>query len=1047
MRLLFALMGCLLHVSLSYASRTLDQYDVRNFTDENGLPQNSVNQIIADSSGFLWLATEIGLVRYDGYKFKTYDKANLPFPVERFRRFTNASPDQGIYAIAFPGKLIRLQNGRVLHDTLGQLSQLDLINTSGGLRGPGELPTAAQILSNHKTYAVIEAGRGRYYVYHDQKLHYFQKGKRASILPFEGAMSFDAPDGDGSRFMWSNANTNELNYHNFFTVDGILFYHVAGLGTHFVAVRQLTSGGNRRLVLSGEIERAPGFDKEKGKTRIIWNAVNQQAFAYLNRRFYVIRFTDGKLHTQLILKDFDLNKNYIRTAYYNPADGSIFLGSTVKGLFVIRPKSFETLLMPGEKSDNTFYSLVNYGKSAVITPQGYVMEPGSAGRQITLIKESDQVNKYMMLKDRDGNLWVSQRNTLYKLSQDGKHLLSRWKFSEQPAKIFEASDGGVWVGSRTGTISYIPYGKSLHPRPEVVTRLPNVEISWFQPNGPNRLWVGTSSGLYSFDVRSKKLTSVKQLEKKIIRSIYTAGNNAFLITTYGDGLHLIENGKVTKLASDQNRFLDYAHCILEDPEGFFWISSNKGIFKTRKKDLFAYAHNSLPTVLYVYYDKADGFLTNEFNGGCQPCGLWIGDGIATFPSLSGMVWFRPGDVVDSALDRPFIFEEFNVDGKEIPVRDSIQLPYNFGQFCLMVAGAYFGNSNNLNFQYHLTREGEKPGPWLNVDKKKGVSVYRLSPGDYTFTVRKITGFGSRQIHKTLYINVQAPAFSSWGYILATSLVVVGLLAGIIRWRTYYLTEQNRGFTKKVADQTHELTTAMDELRETDTKLVKQFQIQSMIVGVVSHDIRSPLKFLSSSTQKLYQDVQREFPDFPYLKTGKLIWQSADQVLTLTENLLKLIKLMLSESEIAVEKVNVNEILRAKCEFFTEIARNNETVIEIMLTEDLIVETNHQMLDIIIHNLLDNAVKSTFKDTIQLSAIRETSPDCVCIVVADTGDGMPVEIARWLSEPGFGDVPSPEIPGVGFGLIIVKEFSRLLNIPVVAGTTNMGTIVQLLVPAG
>lgn len=1045
-------MGCILHISLCCASQILDQpaqYQIHNYTDENGLPQNSVSQIVADSSGFLWLATEIGLVRYDGRKFKAYNKTNLPSKVERFRRFTSITPDRGIYAIAMPGVLVRLQNGRAFQDHLTKLPNLDLINTSGGARGPGELPTVAEILSTHKTYGIIQAGPGRYFVYHDQKLHYFENGKRTSILPFAGPMSFDIPDVEWGRLTRGAANAGELNYHNFFAVDGSLFYQLTGLGTDLLAMRPPASGGNQRLALVGDIRQAPGFNVEKGKTRIIWNAVNQQAFAYLNSRFYLIKYKDGKLHTRLILKDFDFNKNYIRTAYYNPADGSIFLGSTVKGLFVITPRSFETLLMPEEKSDNTFYAQVPYGSSSVITPHGYVMQPGKEGRHLPQMNDSDHVNKYLMLRDSHGNLWVSRRNTLYKLSPDGTRILSQWHFPEQLSKVFEASDGSIWIGSRVGTIIHLKVQKASHPRPKVIAQLPDIEITWLQQATPGELLVGTLSGLYSLDITTKKLTLVKHLEKKTIRSIYASGSGMFWVTTYGDGLYLVENGKVTKLPSDQNGFLDYAHCILEDKKGFFWISSNKGIFKTRKKDLLAYAHHTLAMVLYLYYDKANGFMTNELNGGCQPCGLWLADGTATFPSLSGIVWFKPDEVTDNTLDKPFILEDFNVDGKEIPVQDTVMLPYNFGQFRLTATGAYFGNSNNLHFQYNLRPLGEKPGPWLNVDKNAAASIYHLSPGNYILGVRKITGFGNSQIQKYLHIRVQTPWFLSWWFVSFASLIFICVLVGVVRWRTYYLTVQNRLIAKKEADRSVALSTAVDELRETDTKLVRQLQIQSMIVGVVSHDIRSPLKFLSTSTQKLYEQTEKNFPEFPYLHTGKLICQSADQVLTLTENLLGLIKLMRSEGDIAVEKVNVNEVLRAKCEFFTEIARNNETVIEVMLAEDLVVETNRQMLDIIIHNLLDNAVKSTFRDTIQLSAIRESSPDCICIAVADTGDGMPVEIARWLGDNSLvgGATPGPDIPGIGFGLIVVKEFSRMLDIPVIAGTTNMGTIVQLLVPAG
>src|ERR1700743_1557693 len=53
-------------------------YSVQHFTDENGLPQNSINDLLFDKNGYLWLASQVGLVRYDGSSFQLYypnDKA------------------------------------------------------------------------------------------------------------------------------------------------------------------------------------------------------------------------------------------------------------------------------------------------------------------------------------------------------------------------------------------------------------------------------------------------------------------------------------------------------------------------------------------------------------------------------------------------------------------------------------------------------------------------------------------------------------------------------------------------------------------------------------------------------------------------------------------------------------------------------------------------------------------------------------------------------------------------------------------------------------
>src|ERR1700743_1754841 len=53
-------------------------YSVQHFTDENGLPQNSINDLLFDKNGYLWLATQVGLVRYDGGSFKRYYPNDKP---------------------------------------------------------------------------------------------------------------------------------------------------------------------------------------------------------------------------------------------------------------------------------------------------------------------------------------------------------------------------------------------------------------------------------------------------------------------------------------------------------------------------------------------------------------------------------------------------------------------------------------------------------------------------------------------------------------------------------------------------------------------------------------------------------------------------------------------------------------------------------------------------------------------------------------------------------------------------------------------------------
>src|ERR1700737_3104856 len=72
-------------ITLLSATPVLAQFDsyygdyyIQHYTDENGLPQNSINDLLFDKDGFLWLASQAGLVRYDGRIFKLYDLADKP---------------------------------------------------------------------------------------------------------------------------------------------------------------------------------------------------------------------------------------------------------------------------------------------------------------------------------------------------------------------------------------------------------------------------------------------------------------------------------------------------------------------------------------------------------------------------------------------------------------------------------------------------------------------------------------------------------------------------------------------------------------------------------------------------------------------------------------------------------------------------------------------------------------------------------------------------------------------------------------------------------
>jgi signal transduction histidine kinase len=294
------------------------------------------------------------------------------------------------------------------------------------------------------------------------------------------------------------------------------------------------------------------------------------------------------------------------------------------------------------------------------------------------------------------------------------------------------------------------------------------------------------------------------------------------------------------------------------------------------------------------------------------------------------------------------------------------------------------------------------------------------------------------MQRQIFLHIARPWFLRLWLLWLACIVLVGLVLLIMQWRTRYLKRQNRLLAQKVNERTAELSATLEELRASEQKVNRQMQIQSAIIGVISHDIRSPLRHLTIGIGKLYQQASTEYPQIPFVDMIKSFHQSAEGIFQLTEDLLSFVKVTRREGDVVFENVSIATILEAKRNLFSDIAMENQTAIIIEAQDNLTAYTSNQMLEIIIHNLLDNAVKSTFRDTITLSA--ERSGDKICITVSDTGDGMPQESADWLSDPTLSEAGM--ISGSGFGLIVVKEIASILGISIKAETAETGTNVEL-----
>ncbi|MBO9151647.1 sensor histidine kinase [Chitinophaga sp. GCM10012297] len=966
-------------------------YTVEHFTDENGLPQNSVKSIAPDNAGFLWLATENGLVRFDGQKFRNFNGADLPL---RSSRMAYIYPDAGrkmLFARTAEKEIVRIVNGKAVfwhkHLPVTHDYEYFVYNDTTGTYPVVGLPNTLKNQIAVDQY-LIPTGARSYYVITYNSYAYIDNGVQ--------------------KFSCDFAHNNAW---NFFAV-GTHLYYLKPDGQFLL----LDKHGSIPVNVCGDILQSPAYGTDKNNMELYWNYVAQQLFVYLDGKLYSLREgEDHVLYTQLVLHNFDLHRQDIISIYHDEAHHRLFLGSFTKGMYVITQKQFKPM-RSGQGSDEVYYSQVPSGTGGVITPQGFEFDEKGNTKTLPLLRNYFTGDKYSIQTDRQGNHWYKTGNRLLQYNHDFTRMLWERRLHDEITQIYIGDDDRLWIGTRASGLYFLNTDRP-NPVPLLFTAAVP-DISYFAYQQPDILWVGSGRGLFRIRLGNVKVDTIPGLSGYYIRSIYPAAKDEVWVTTYDKGFFLLKGGRLFQMPMDKMQYLATAHCIVPDDSGYFWITTNKGLFQVARKDLLAYASGESSFVFYLYYGKSRGFYTNEFNGGCQPCALKLANGKLSLPSLDGLVVFRPSSIKAEVPDKGLFIDNLQMDTRRIAGADTIVLPNNYQQLRLEVTTPYFGDPYNLQIFYTLEGEGEDI--WLPVERDRSISFSRLHSGNYRLRIRKVSGFGRHNyVDRVLYIAVQTAWYEKmWFRVLVAGFL--GLLVFVfMRIRLARSQYKNRMLEMHVSERTRRLEETLEFLQSSERQLHQQALMQQRLIAAITHDIKTPMKFLLLMTGAMKGND----------KQHAALYETHYRMYHLIENLIQYMKMQFSANGSSSEMLHLDQLLEEKAGIFRPIAQMRN--VEIILrpangSEPAMV--NRQLLGVVVHNLLDNAVKYTTSGTITLET--ERIGDMAVIRIIDTGIGMHPRLQERINShmPGkylIGDNHWPD-EHRGLGLLIVIELLQLIN---------------------
>lgn len=965
-----------------------ERYHVSHYNNENGLPQNSIKAIAPDQYGFIWLGTESGLVRFDGRGFKLFNRNNTGISSSRIINIWRS--DSGtLHAITRDQTLLGIAKGQ----THGRQQQWESLYRRLHPRAAGR----ASLLI---TWDYDDSGTP----FDLDSLQLNPTGAHPVLFTQNGRVCwFGEHD---SVTLLSTPFRNSLS--RVFTIDSSIY--VLSAGNKQRAVFRISKRGIDAVPVTGDILKHNGT----GKWVMGVNEASRQVFFYCDRNLYLVqRQKDGHLHTSLLLEGYDCEKERIISCYYDSTRKRLFLGSKVTGLSVFSEKPFRVSTYQGSRyNNNVFYDHIPFSDSSVLTSRGIVFYSDHQGyRMVPDMHQSSGSRHNALYRAADGTIWTGCRDTVYQLSADAERVLHRWAV-KYVTTFAESPTGLLWAGTlRNGVFTIDPAQPQLPARKISTLR---EHITCIAHEGPDTIWIASEKHLFRYTLPEMKADTTSDLNNQVVRSIYIDRPGAIWLCTYEAGFYLYRNNRLTKFPLDRNKYLNTAHLILEDPQGFFWISTNNGLFKTSKKDLLRYATDHKQKPFYLYYSKESGFNTNEFNGGNSRVGVRLANGSFSFASVDGIVFFRPGDFSTEFPDAPLTFDRIEVDGTPVPLTHTIPLKHTFSDIRFHLATAYFGNPNNIVLEYRLDQND-----WLAAES--GIFAFNaLSAGNHTLSVRKRAGFGNNYRYAVLHIAVEPAFWETWWFRLALLLLAVLLIWLFIRLRVYLLNRKNRMLEHTVAQRTAELSNIIRALEISEQKLGEELKLQQRLIGNIAHDIRTPLRYLTLSAKHLWDKVIRQ--EMPDDVEAESLYTSSEKIYTFTDNLMAYLKARL-ESGVAKKELDLHELAEQLKALFNMAMHQQGNTFRNNIPRGLTLKTHRQLLGIVLHNLIDNAVKNTRNGTITIRTEHEA--DKLHIYLSDTGRGIGNREAKRYNDYFSSPYPGKEVY-TGFGFLIIKDILPLLD---------------------
>ncbi|HET8541308.1 MAG TPA: two-component regulator propeller domain-containing protein [Anaeromyxobacter sp.] len=777
-------------------SKPLRHLGVRTWTTEDGLPQSSVTAIAQTPDGYLWLGTQVGLVRFDGVRFSPLE-AVASAPAVDTVTVLEVDDEGRLWVGTAAGALLRVASGSATIFTgapglpYGQIDAIVadpaglLVAADGALlRLEGDrFRPAFEGLPDGRVQALARAPDGSFWIALDPGgLVQVRGGTVTTFTRGTGLVSENvrAVTVDKGGRVWVGTREGEVQVLS--TGRSTVFGAAAGLARHPV---------NRIL------------DDRHGTTWIATSGGGACRLAGERCEKLTVREGLGHDHVVALLED-DEGGVWIGTdggGVTQLRDGPVTTFTTSDGL-----ASDEVASVFEDRDGNvwvgTFAAGTAVGRAGAFRPAGGAASiPGVVA----------------MAQTPDGDVWLGTREEgLFRVR--GGRVIRRGAPGGLPSSAVYAlaagPSGELWVGLRGGGLARLRDGR-VERRWGRADGLPDDRVTMLRVARDGSLWAATAGGLFHLAGDRHEVVELSNRRPRVAALwVHEDARGDLWVGTEGLGLARVRGGRVTTYGEREGLPESVVFTVLEDPAGSLWLSGNRGILRVAKEDLDAFDAGRARQVRCSRFGRRDGMRTGEANGNDGSAATRTRDGRLWFATMGGLATIDPSRLSRERSPPKVRIESFLADGEE-RVGPGVRLRARTEHLHVRYTAPSFAEPDELRFRYRLDGFDRD---WVEAGERREAFYTNVSPGKYVFRVEARTGDARWEPAAPLAFTVETPFFQTPWFALLAAIGVAFALLGADRLRLTRLEARRRELERLVEARTAELAEAnraLERLSATD----------------------------------------------------------------------------------------------------------------------------------------------------------------------------------------------------------------------------------------